>query len=143
MCYFFLIRRVTGAKVQYQSCSHFKFPSAPCFCLCWHAIKASCSSWANSESLQAAANLRYTCAFKAVIRRADDLTLGFTQVVLMRSEQISHFTVGEMGGIFSFLFLFSSPLSRSDEELTGHRSCSCTHTHTHTHTHTERETQTR
>lgn len=38
---------------------------------------ARCSCWANSHILGAAANLPYTWAFQAVIRRFDDLTLGF------------------------------------------------------------------
>lgn len=93
------------------------------FCLRWHAVEASCSSRANSESLQAAANLRYTWAFKAVIRRVDDLTLGFTQEVLMCSEQIAP-SLEEKYEEF-FLSFRSLPLTVFDEGLTGFRGCTC------------------
>lgn len=100
------------------------FPPVRRFCLHWHVVEASCSSRANSESLQAAANPRYTWAFKAVIRRVDDLTLGFTQEVLMCLEQIAP-SLEEKYGVF-FLSFRSLPLSVFDERLTGFRGCSCT-----------------
>lgn len=62
-------------------------------------LRQSRSSWAGGEGLQAAANLGYTWAFKTVIRRVDDLTLGFSQEVLMWLEQshlLAYCTLGEI-----------------------------------------------
>lgn len=80
-------------------------------------MKTSCSSWANNESLQAAANLRYTWALNTVIRSTDGLTLCFTQEVLMWLEQI----IPSLEEKYEDFILFLLTSSHFDEGLAGFR----------------------